>query len=333
MSAAASTRVEKDLLGKLEVPADAYYGIQTLRAVQNFRLSGVPLSHYPKLVIALAMVKQAAADANRELGHLSAAKHTAISTACARIIQGEFHDQFVVDMIQGGAGTSTNMNANEVIANIALEAMGHEKGEYQHLHPNNDVNMAQSTNDAYPTAIRVGLLLGHDFLLTALDKLIQSFAAKGLEFGRRAEDGPHPAAGRRTHDPGPGIPRLRHHPGRRPAAPQAHGADPAHRSEPGRHRHRHRHQRRSGLPEARRRAPGDHQRPPGSAGGRPDRSHLGHGRLRAVLRHAQAHRGQAVEDLQRPAPALQRPAHRHQRDQPAGRASRAARSCRARSTR
>ena len=183
MSAAASFRVEKDLLGKLEVPAEAYYGIQTLRAVQNFRLSGVPLSHYPKLVVALAMVKQAAADANRELGHLSAAKHTAISTACARIIQGEFHDQFVVDMIQGGAGTSTNMNANEVIANIALEAMGHEKGEYQYLHPNNDVNMAQSTNDAYPTAIRIGLLLGHDSLLNALDKLINALAAKGLEFG------------------------------------------------------------------------------------------------------------------------------------------------------
>jgi aspartate ammonia-lyase len=183
MSAAASIRIEKDLLGTLEVSNEAYYGIQTLRAVQNFRLSGVPLSHYPKLVIALAMVKQAAADANRELGHLSAAKHTAISTACARIIQGEFHEQFVVDMIQGGAGTSTNMNANEVIANIALEAMGFEKGQYEHLHPNNDVNMAQSTNDAYPTAIRVGLLLGHDNLLNALDKLIQSFAAKGLEFG------------------------------------------------------------------------------------------------------------------------------------------------------
>ncbi|MFZ3186746.1 MAG: lyase family protein, partial [Pseudomonas sp.] len=172
MSSSASSRIEKDLLGSLEVPAEAYYGIQTLRAVQNFRLSGVPLAHYPKLVIALAMVKQAAADANRELGHLSAAKHTAISTACARIIQGEFHEQFVVDMIQGGAGTSTNMNANEVIANIALEAMGFEKGEYQHLHPNNDVNMAQSTNDAYPTAIRVGLLLGHDYLLNSLDKLI-----------------------------------------------------------------------------------------------------------------------------------------------------------------
>ena len=177
-----TTRIEKDLLGTLAVPADAYYGIQTLRAVHNFKLSGMPLAHFPRLVIALAMVKQAAADANRQLGHLSAAKHTAISTACARIIQGEFHEQFVVDMIQGGAGTSTNMNANEVIANIALEAMGHEKGEYQYLHPNNDVNMAQSTNDAYPTAIRIGLLLGQDALLVSLDKLIQALAAKGLEF-------------------------------------------------------------------------------------------------------------------------------------------------------
>ncbi|HEY8330470.1 MAG TPA: aspartate ammonia-lyase [Pseudomonas sp.] len=182
MSAAASFRIEKDLLGTLEVPADAYYGIQTLRAVHNFRLSGVPLAHYPKLVVALALVKQAAADANLELGHLSEAKHAVISQACARLIRGEFHEQFVVDMIQGGAGTSTNMNANEVIANLALEAMGHAKGEYQYLHPNNDVNMAQSTNDAYPTAIRLGLLLGHDALLASLDSLIQAFAAKGEEF-------------------------------------------------------------------------------------------------------------------------------------------------------
>lgn len=182
MSSAASFRTEKDLLGVLEVPAQAYYGIQTLRAVNNFRLSGVPISHYPKLVVGLAMVKQAAADANRELGHLSDAKHAAISEACARLIRGDFHEEFVVDMIQGGAGTSTNMNANEVIANIALEAMGHQKGEYQYLHPNNDVNMAQSTNDAYPTAIRLGLLLGHDALLASLDSLIQSFAAKGVEF-------------------------------------------------------------------------------------------------------------------------------------------------------
>lgn len=192
MSSDASFRTEKDLLGVLEVPAQAYYGIQTLRAVNNFRLSGVPISHYPKLVVGLAMVKQAAADANRELGHLSEAKHAAISEACARLIRGDFHEEFVVDMIQGGAGTSTNMNANEVIANIALEAMGHQKGEYQYLHPNNDVNMAQSTNDAYPTAIRLGLLLGHDALLASLDSLIQAFAAKGQEFahvlkmGRRA---------------------------------------------------------------------------------------------------------------------------------------------------
>jgi len=177
-----TTRTEKDLLGTLEVPSDAYYGIQTLRAVQNFHLSGVPLSHYPKLVIALAMVKQAAADANHQLGHLHKDKHRAIHQACEQIIEGAFHEQFVVDMIQGGAGTSTNMNANEVIANVALETLGHAKGEYQHLHPNNDVNMAQSTNDAYPTAIRVGLLLGHDSLLSSLAALIQSFSGKAAEF-------------------------------------------------------------------------------------------------------------------------------------------------------
>lgn len=182
MSSAASFRVEKDLLGTLEVPADAYYGIQTLRAANNFHLSGVPLSHYPKLVVGLAMVKQAAADANRELGHLSDAKHAAISAACARLIKGDYHEQFVVDMIQGGAGTSTNMNANEVIANIALEAMGHQKGEYQYLHPNNDVNMAQSTNDAYPTAIRLGLLLGHDTLLASLESLCEALTGKGHAF-------------------------------------------------------------------------------------------------------------------------------------------------------
>ncbi len=182
MSEVASSRIEKDLLGTLPVPSDAYYGIQTLRALHNFRLSGVPLSHYPKLIVALAMVKQAAADANRELGYLPEAKHVAISQGCARLIRGEFHEQFVVDMIQGGAGTSTNMNANEVIANLGLEAMGHAKGEYQHLHPNNDVNMAQSTNDAYPTAIRLGLLLGHDTLLASLDSLCEALTGKGHAF-------------------------------------------------------------------------------------------------------------------------------------------------------
>ncbi|MBH8579066.1 aspartate ammonia-lyase [Bisbaumannia pacifica] len=177
-----ATREERDLLGSLEVPAEAYYGIQTLRAVNNFHLSGVPLSHYPKLVIALAMVKQAAAGANQRLGHLDKSRFEAIDHACRRVIDGEQHDQFVVDMIQGGAGTSTNMNANEVIANLGLEYLGHAKGDYRHLHPNNDVNMAQSTNDAYPTAIRLGLLLGHDSLLASLEKLCLAFSAKGKEF-------------------------------------------------------------------------------------------------------------------------------------------------------
>ncbi len=179
---ATAFRSEHDLLGSLPVPKDAYYGIQTLRAMHNFNLSGVPLSHYPNFVSALAMVKQAAADANHQLGYLSDNKHAAISSACTQLIEGKHHDQFIVDMIQGGAGTSTNMNANEVIANLALEAMGKEKGEYSFLHPNNDVNMAQSTNDAYPTAIRVGLLLGHNDLLLSLERLIDAFSAKGDEF-------------------------------------------------------------------------------------------------------------------------------------------------------
>lgn len=182
MSESALSRLEKDLLGTLEVPAEAYYGIQTLRAVNNFRLSGVTLSHYPKLVVALAMVKQAAAEANYRLGYLPGDKYEAIVMACTKIINGEYHDQFVVDMIQGGAGTSTNMNANEVIANVALEILGRGKGEYKYLHPNNDVNMAQSTNDAYPTAIRLGLLLGHDTLLSSLESLIESLSGKAVEF-------------------------------------------------------------------------------------------------------------------------------------------------------
>src|SRR5690625_2324753 len=124
----------------------------------------------------------AAADANAKLGYLTKKKHEAITYACRQIMQGAYHDQFVVDMIQGGAGTSTNMNANEVIANIALEYLGCQKGEYQYLNPNNDVNMAQSTNDAYPTAIRLGLLLGHDRLLHSLRRTIHAFKKKSREF-------------------------------------------------------------------------------------------------------------------------------------------------------
>ncbi|MEH6576134.1 MAG: aspartate ammonia-lyase [Amphritea sp.] len=182
MTHTAATRLEKDLLGEAQIPADAYYGIQTWRAQQNFNLSGVTLSHFPQLVRALAMVKQAAARANTQLGYLESPRAAVIDSACQLVIDGAHHDQFVVDMIQGGAGTSTNMNANEVIANIALGLMEHDKGDYQQLHPNNDVNMSQSTNDAYPTAVRVAILLSHGDLVTALRSLQLALADKALEF-------------------------------------------------------------------------------------------------------------------------------------------------------
>ena len=148
-------RTEHDFLGDRELPDNAYYGVQTLRATENFPISGVLLNRFPDFVIALAHVKKAAALANRELGVLPAAQSDAITGACDEIIAGKLHDQFVVDMVQGGAGTSTNMNANEVIANRGLELLGRKKGEYQHLHPNDHVNCSQSTNDAYPTAIKL----------------------------------------------------------------------------------------------------------------------------------------------------------------------------------
>lgn len=176
------TRIEKDLLGEAEIPKDAYYGIQTWRAKQNFKLSGIPLNHYPKLIRALAMVKSAAAHANCELGDLSAEKADAIIDACTVIENGEYHKQFIVDMIQGGAGTSTNMNANEVITNVALRYLGKPIGDYKSLHPNNDVNMSQSTNDVYPSAVRLAILLTHSDLLEAIQSLKYSIILKADEF-------------------------------------------------------------------------------------------------------------------------------------------------------
>ena len=176
------SRMEHDLLGDEEVPFDAYYGIQTQRAVQNFQITGVPISHHPQLIIALAYVKQACARANADLGLLDQAKCQAISAACQEIIGGDLHEHFVVDLIQGDAGTSTNMNANEVITNRALELMGYKKGEYQYLHPNNDVNMSQSTNDVYPTAARLAVILGDDPLITAVAELQLALEDKGREF-------------------------------------------------------------------------------------------------------------------------------------------------------
>lgn len=175
-------RIEHDLIGELNVPIDAMYGIQTLRAVENYNISGVLLSHFPNFIISLAMVKKAAAKANHKLGDLEELIADAICIACDKIIDGQFHDQFIVDMIQGGAGTSTNMNANEVIANLALEHLGYKKGQYEHVHPNNHVNMSQSTNDAYPTALRLAILLSYGTLTSALQELAYELKLKAVEY-------------------------------------------------------------------------------------------------------------------------------------------------------
>ncbi|MCD4691733.1 MAG: aspartate ammonia-lyase, partial [Calditrichales bacterium] len=176
------TRLEHDLLGKRHVPHEYYYGIQTLRGLENFNISGVPLSHYQKLIEALVIVKMAAAKANYDLDLLSKPVADAIVKACKDILNGKFHTHFVVDMIQGGAGTSTNMNANEVIANRALEILGYEKGDYKYCHPNNHVNLSQSTNDAYPTALKIAIINSNKQLIAVLKELILSFKKKADEF-------------------------------------------------------------------------------------------------------------------------------------------------------
>jgi len=177
-----ATRTEHDLLGDREVPADAKYGIQTLRAVENFPITGIRLAHFPHLVRGLAMVKQAAARANRKLGLLEPDIATAIDRACQEIVDGNWHGHFVVDVVQGGAGTSTNMNANEVIANRALELLGRAPGDYRYCHPNNHVNLGQSTNDAYPTAVRLAAVLELEQLLDVLRGLEEALRDKAVEF-------------------------------------------------------------------------------------------------------------------------------------------------------
>jgi len=179
---AQQTRTERDLLGEKQIPADAYYGVQTARALDNFKLSGVRINHYPGFVEAWAIVKLAAARANADVGAMKKERLAAIEKACAAIREGKYHDQFLVDWYQGGAGTSTNMNANEVLANVGLELTGHKKGEYQFLEPHDDLNMSQSTNDSYPTAIKVAFLLRNDRLIQELQKLVSSFRLKGDAF-------------------------------------------------------------------------------------------------------------------------------------------------------
>ena len=175
-------RLESDLLGELQVPKDAYYGVQTQRAVDNFYITGNKMGEYPEFVKAIAYVKLAAAQTNHELGLLDDEMTAAISQACQEIIDGQFHDQFPVDMIQGGAGTSVNMNANEVIANRALEIMGYEKGDYQHCYPNDHLNLSQSTNDVYPTTVRLTIIMMNHLLVKHLAALNSSFRLKGKEF-------------------------------------------------------------------------------------------------------------------------------------------------------
>ena len=177
-----SYRLEKDLLGERQVPADAYYGIHALRALENFPISGIPIHIYPELIHALACVKQACALANHQLGFLDQRRAEAIAAACQEIRSGSLHDQFVVDVIQGGAGTSTNMNANEVIANRALEHLGFERGNYHELHPLEHVNRSQSTNDVYPTAVKVALHFEIERLIAAMGELEAAFRAKAEEF-------------------------------------------------------------------------------------------------------------------------------------------------------
>ena len=177
-----STRSEYDLLGTKEIPAGVYWGVHTARAVENFQVTGTPIGRYTHLIRGLAFVKEAAALANHELGLLDKERLDAIVRACREIRAGELHEQFVVDVIQGGGGTSTNMNANEVIANRALELLGHAKGDYARLHPNDHVNLSQSTNDAYPTAVNVALIEAIDGLAAAMEVLQTAFARKASEF-------------------------------------------------------------------------------------------------------------------------------------------------------
>ena len=175
-------RVESDLLGELQVPAEAYYGVQTQRAINNYKISGKHMCDYPEYVKAIAYVKLAAAEANHELGQLPDDVADAMCRACREIIDGKFHENFVTDMVQGGAGTSVNMNANEVIANRALELMGYEKGDYQNCWPNDHCNCGQSTNDVYPTTIRLTFIEMNKQLVAALERLVASFRKKGEEF-------------------------------------------------------------------------------------------------------------------------------------------------------
>ncbi len=182
LNAQEKRRTERDLLGEKQVPADAYYGVQTARALENFQISGVQINHYSGFAEAWATVTLAAAKANTDVGAMKPERLAAIERVCNAVLAGKYHDQFQVDRYQSGAGTSTNMNAHEVLANVGLELSGHRRGEYQFLVPHDDLNMTQSANDSYPTAIKVAFLLRNDKLIEELQKLVASFRAKGAAY-------------------------------------------------------------------------------------------------------------------------------------------------------
>lgn len=182
VNTSSGTRTEKDLLGEKQIPNDAYYGVQTARALENFQISGVTTKDYPELVNAFVLVKLAAIRANHDDGAIPDSVLTAVEKACQEVLNGKYHDQFLVDLFQGGAGTSANMNVNEVLANIACEVSGHPKGDYHFVEPHDHLNMSQSTNDSYPTSLKVAMILMNAKLLPALDSLVKSFENKGKEF-------------------------------------------------------------------------------------------------------------------------------------------------------
>ena len=329
LDAMTRTRIETDSLGSMEIPADAYWGIHTARALDNFPISKRPISVYPDLVVALAMVKQAAARANRDLGDLEPATADLIDRASQRVIDGEFHDQFVVGVIQGGAGTSTNMNANEVITNIALEMAGREKGDYAYLSPIDDTNRSQSTNDVYPDGHQGGPLAHPPQPSRRARPAAKGVPRQGRRIPRRAEGGPHPAAGRGADDARPGVPRLRDDPSRGLQPPDRERL-PAVRDQHGRDGHRHGHHRSPGLRGRRAASPARDQRARPRDRRRPRRVHERHRGVHVVLLVAQAQCHQAVEDLQRSAPPLQRSRRRGSARSTCRRARPARASCRAR---
>ena len=275
-------RKEHDLLGEKLIPDDAYYGVQSARAMENFHISGVPLSQYPDLIRALAMVKLAAARANYDCKQFSKEILTGIEKACQELMDGKLHDQFAVDMIQGGAGTSTNMAANEVIANRALELMGHKKGQYEFCDPHNHVNCAQSTNDAYPTSLHVAVFLLNEKLVAELRKLVAAFRKKGTEFGdvikmgrTQLQDAVPMTLGQEFNAFGESLENE----------VTASGARREHsvRSEHGRHGDRNWPQRSRRIRRALCEAPGPGHRQADRVGAGPGRGHAGHAAVRAVL--------------------------------------------------